>query len=85
VSMRYGEESHLVLDRADLELVPGEHVALVGPSGIGKTTLAELRVRFLDPAFFSPDARRRLRRSKLHGICTSRRWFRDPVPDDMQA
>ena len=49
VSMRYGEESHLVLERADLELVPGEHVALVGPSGIGKTTLVELLVRFLDP------------------------------------
>ena len=38
-----------LLDRASLRLRQGESVALVGPSGIGKSTLAELLVRFRDP------------------------------------
>jgi ATP-binding cassette, subfamily C, bacterial CydD len=39
-----------VLRGASLELLPGQTVALVGPSGAGKTTLASLVVRLLDPA-----------------------------------
>ncbi len=49
VRMRYGAGEDLVLDHLDFRLTPGERVALVGPSGEGKTTLAELLVRFLDP------------------------------------
>ena len=49
VTLRYGAEEPLVLDGADLRIEAGEHVALVGPSGVGKTTLGELLVRFLDP------------------------------------
>jgi ATP-binding cassette, subfamily C, bacterial CydC len=37
-----------LLDGADLELRPGRRVALVGPSGTGKTSLAHVLVRFRD-------------------------------------
>ena len=48
VRARYAE-GPWVLDGVDLELRPGRAVALIGPSGAGKTTLANLLVRFRDP------------------------------------
>ncbi|WP_435240642.1 thiol reductant ABC exporter subunit CydD [Streptomyces cucumeris] len=36
------------LDGFDLELTPGRRIAVVGPSGAGKTTLAQVLLRFLD-------------------------------------
>lgn len=39
-----------VLDGADLALRPGETVALLGPSGAGKTTLASLLLRLTEPS-----------------------------------
>ncbi len=39
-----------VLDRIDLEIEPGQTVALVGPSGGGKSTLVSMIPRFFDPA-----------------------------------
>ncbi|MEJ2538369.1 MAG: ABC transporter transmembrane domain-containing protein [Gemmatimonadota bacterium] len=48
VRFRYGPEQPLVLQGIDLELAPGEMVALVGSSGAGKSTLASLVPRFYD-------------------------------------
>lgn len=46
--LRYGPDEPWALDGIDLELNPGQRVALVGPSGAGKTSLAQVLVRFRD-------------------------------------
>ena len=38
-----------VLSEVDVEIPPGQHVVLVGPTGAGKSTLAKLMTRFYDP------------------------------------
>jgi ATP-binding cassette subfamily C protein CydC len=45
---RYDERGPWVLDGASLELEPGRRLALVGESGAGKTTIANILVRFLE-------------------------------------
>ncbi len=47
VSFDYGGER--ILDRVSFEIKKGELVALVGPSGVGKSTLADLILRLYDP------------------------------------
>ena len=49
VSFTYPGTSRLVLQEIDLEVEPGETIALVGRSGSGKTTLCNLIARFYDP------------------------------------
>jgi len=47
VSFQYGEQSEVLRD-VNLTIEPGQTVALVGPSGGGKTTLCHLIPRFYD-------------------------------------
>jgi ATP-binding cassette, subfamily C, bacterial CydD len=50
VSFRYPTRRDDVLDGVNLELRPAETVALVGPSGGGKSTLVSLLLRFANPS-----------------------------------
>ena len=49
VRFSFGEHAEPVLDGFDLTVAEGEHLAVVGPSGIGKSTLANLVAGTLAP------------------------------------
>ncbi len=49
VSFHYPGSSRLVLKNMNFRLEPGEHIALVGENGQGKTTLVKLLARLYDP------------------------------------
>jgi ABC-type multidrug transport system fused ATPase/permease subunit len=48
IHFRYGEGDEVLHD-VEFHMAPGEVVALVGPSGAGKTSIANLLCRFYDP------------------------------------
>ena len=51
VSFRYASRpDDSALDRVSFTVAPGETVAIVGPSGAGKTTIFNLLLRFYDPS-----------------------------------
>jgi ATP-binding cassette subfamily B protein len=49
VSFHYPGNSRLVLENLNLELHPGQRVALIGENGQGKTTIVKLMTRLYDP------------------------------------
>ena len=49
VSFRYPGADGYALEDVNLSVEPGETIALVGPSGAGKTTICNLVARFYDP------------------------------------
>ncbi|WOO39847.1 ABC transporter ATP-binding protein [Rubellicoccus peritrichatus] len=49
VSFRYTKESDFVLDKINLQIRPGENIALVGPSGSGKSSFINLLLGLYAP------------------------------------
>ena len=61
VTFGYGRATEPVIDGLDLAIAEGEHLAVVGPSGVGKSTLAGLIAGLLEPQQGEVTARRRRR------------------------
>jgi len=74
LSFRYGHDGPWVLHDVTLSIAPGERLALVGPTGAGKSTLAKLIARLYDPVegrvrYAGIDLRRASLRSLRQRIC----------------
>lgn len=54
ISFKYADNMPLILDKLNLHIRAGETVALIGPSGGGKSTLAKLLLRLYDPVSGEP-------------------------------
>ena len=49
ISFRYGQDGPMVLDEVSFSIEPGEFVAIVGPTGCGKSTVLRLLLGFEAP------------------------------------
>jgi len=49
ISFRYSPSDPLVLDGVNLTVEPGDHIAITGPSGGGKSTLVKIILGLLEP------------------------------------
>lgn len=49
VSFRYVNESNNIFNNLNFSVKPGNFIAIVGRSGIGKTTILNLMFRLYDP------------------------------------
>ena len=49
VSFHYADSDQMVLQNVSLDVKAGEYIALVGPSGVGKSTMCSLIPRFYEP------------------------------------
>ncbi len=49
VSFAYPTQKNPILDQVNLTVKPGEHIAIIGASGVGKSTLLNLLLGFLQP------------------------------------
>jgi ATP-binding cassette, subfamily C, bacterial CydC len=72
VSFRYAPDAPAVLDRLSFELPEAGRLAIVGPSGAGKTTVVDLVLRFWDPdegtIHVGDEDARRIRLANLRGL-----------------
>jgi ATP-binding cassette subfamily B protein/subfamily B ATP-binding cassette protein MsbA len=85
-------DGETVLRDVDVRVAPGETVALVGPTGVGKTTVANLLVRFYDPVsgavrLDGQDARelrRRSLRSRMALVLQEPFLFRGTIAENIR-
>lgn len=49
VSYKYPGADGFAIENVSIEIMPGKHVALIGPSGAGKTTLVDLMLGLMKP------------------------------------
>jgi ABC-type multidrug transport system fused ATPase/permease subunit len=68
VNFQYPKSSSFKIEDASLRVSPGETIAIVGPSGGGKTTLVDLILGILDPLDGSAKI------SEMHPIEAARTW-----------
>ncbi len=90
VSFSY-KRGNPVLEGIDLRISPGEIVALVGPSGAGKTTMTALLQRFYDPLSGSiridgvdlKDLEQRFLRRRIGAVSQEALLFNDTVKNNI--
>lgn len=82
VSFRYSEKKKLMLKNVSVKIEPGMKVAIVGPTGAGKTTMVSLLMRFYEPTsgYITIDGKpiREMKRSdvrKMFGMVLQDTWL----------